>query len=223
MRIKATYVGLEIEFTRVQSKYTSKCQDRLWKCKAPGARPKRRAKLLAGLGESSTKHVFTKTAVVVATVTGDVGVGSFSSAQWCCRPATTLGRGSPSNNAACFGSRRWLIGLHSSPLGALPPASHKRYSRLGRSIWRSLLGSVRRQKNAARSRRLRRLVGRQKVTQFRKYASDGKDAGMRRREFITLLGGAGRCRRSRRTRSRASGCAALTHSACELVHTVAVA
>ena len=66
MRIKATYVGLEIEFTRVQSKYTSECQDRLWKCKAPGARPKRRAKLLAGLGESSTKHVFTKTAVVVA-------------------------------------------------------------------------------------------------------------------------------------------------------------
>ena len=40
------------------------------------------------------------------------------------------------------------------------------------------------------TRRLRRLVGRQKVTQFRKYASDGKDAGMRRREFITLLGGA---------------------------------
>ena len=145
MRIKATYVGLEIEFTRVQSKYTSECQYRLWKCKAPGARPKRRAKLLAGLGESSTKHVFTKTAVVVATVTGDVGVGSFSSAQWCCRPATTLGRGSPSNDAACFGSRRWLIGLHSSPLGALPPASHKRYSRLGWSIWRSLLGSVNRQ------------------------------------------------------------------------------
>ena len=40
------------------------------------------------------------------------------------------------------------------------------------------------------SRRLRRLVGRQKVTHFRKYASDGEDAGMRRREFITLLGGA---------------------------------
>ena len=40
---------------------------------------------------------------------------------------------------------RWLIGLHSSPLGALPPASHKRYSRLGWSIWRSLLGSVNRQ------------------------------------------------------------------------------
>jgi hypothetical protein len=38
----------------------------------------RGAKLLAGLGESSTKHVFTKTAVVVATVTGDVGVGSNS-------------------------------------------------------------------------------------------------------------------------------------------------
>ena len=40
---------------------------------------------------------------------------------------------------------RWLIGLHSSPLGALPPASHKRYSHLGWSIWRSLLGSVNRQ------------------------------------------------------------------------------
>src|ERR1700687_2493406 len=44
--------------------------------RAPGARPKRGAKLLAGLGESSTKHVFTKTAVVVGPVTGDVGVGS---------------------------------------------------------------------------------------------------------------------------------------------------
>jgi hypothetical protein len=40
---------------------------------------------------------------------------------------------------------RWLIGLHSSRLGALPPASHKRYSRLGWSTWRSLLGSVSRQ------------------------------------------------------------------------------
>ena len=29
-----------------------------------------------------------------------------------------------------------------------------------------------------------------KLPNFRKYASDGKDAGMRRREFITLLGGA---------------------------------
>jgi hypothetical protein len=33
-----------------------------------------------------------------------------------------------------------------SPLRALPPASHKRCWRLGWSIWRSLLGSVRRQK-----------------------------------------------------------------------------
>ena len=31
-----------------------------------------------------------------------------------------------------------------SVLGALPPASHKRYSRLAWSIWRSLLGSVNR-------------------------------------------------------------------------------
>ncbi len=40
----------------------------------------------------------------------------------------------------------WPNDARSSPLRALPPASHKRYSRLGWIIWRSLLGLVGRQK-----------------------------------------------------------------------------
>ena len=83
---------------------------------------------------------------------------------------------------------RWLIGAHSSPLRALPPASHKRYSRLGWSIWRSLLDSV-------NPRKCSKIPPASEISwpagSYLIYASDGKDAGMRRRDFITLLGGAG--------------------------------